>query len=128
MNNKFIIDSSIFVAFYYGGDQNHTKAIEIMKTISGKTLIVHPYVISEVVTVLTYKVSKEVAKIFLSDVIGVDDVFIPNPDILLESEFFVFQKKKISFTDSTLIYLAKKLNAKLITFDKQMIASSKQII
>ena len=39
-----------------------------------------------------------------------------------ESEFFIFQKKKISFTDSTLVYLAKKLNVKLVTFDKQMIS------
>ena len=125
MDSKYIIDSSIFVAFYYEGDQNHTKALEIIKNILGKTLIVHPYVISEVATVLTYKVSKKVAEVFLSDVIGVDDVFIPNPDVLLESEFFLFQKKKISFTDSTLVYLAKKLNAKLVTFDKQMIASLK---
>src|SRR3989344_1365860 len=125
MDSKYIIDSSIFVAFYYEGDQNHKNALEIIKTISGKTLIIHPYVISEVVTVLTYKVSKEVAEVFLSDVIGVDDVFIPNPDVLSESEFFIFQKKKISFTDSTLVYLAKKLNAKLVTFDKQMIASLK---
>jgi len=122
MDSKYIIDSSIFVAFYYEGDQNHKNALEIIKTISGKTLIIHPYVISEVVTVLTYKVSKEVAEVFLSDVIGVDDVFIPNPDVLSESEFFIFQKKKISFTDSTLVYLAKKLNVKLVTFDKQMIS------
>ena len=122
MDTKYIIDSSVFVAFYYEGDQNHENALAIIKEISGKTLIVHPYVVSEVATVLTYKISKKIAETFLSDVIGVDDIHIPNPDVLLESEFFIFQKKKISFTDATLVYLAKKLNAKLITFDKQMIS------
>ena len=126
MDTKYVIDSSVFIAFYYEGDQNHENALKLIKEISGKILIVHPYVISEVVTVLTYKVSKEIAEKFLSDVINVDDVHIPNPDVLLESEFFIFQKKKISFTDTTIVYLAKKLNTKLITFDKQMISLLKK--
>ena len=93
-----------------------------LKEIQGKELIVHPYVISEVVTVLTYRFSKKLAESFLSNILGTDDINIFHPDVLLESEFFIFQKKKISFTDSTLVYLAKKLNASLITFDKQMIS------
>lgn len=126
MDTKYIIDSSVFVAFYYEGDQNHKNALEILKEISGNTLVIHPYVISEVATVLTYKVSKKLAESFLSDVVGIDDVYIPNPDVLLESEFFIFQNKKISFVDSALVYLAKKMSAKLITFDKQMISLLKK--
>ncbi len=51
--NRFIVDSSVFVAFYYENDTNHAKAVRIMAELEQKFLVVHPYVIQEVITVLT---------------------------------------------------------------------------
>ena len=48
------------------------------------------------------------------------DVKIINNEAWDEIDFYVTLPHKISFTDAALIFLAGKMDAKLITFDKQL--------
>ena len=122
MENKYIIDSSVFVAFYYQGDANHHNAVEILKSIEESFTVVHPYVVSEVATVLAYKVSKKVAEMFIFDIMATSNMYLITPDIIKESDFFVKQSKKMSFVDTSLVFWAKRMGVNLITFDKQILS------
>jgi predicted nucleic acid-binding protein len=124
--DKFVVDSSVFVAFYHQGEHNHQTALEILASLKDKALIVHPYVIQETATVLTYKLGRDAAVKFLSDIEAAANVYIPFVDMAGEIHGFIAEKKKISFTDSALLVLAKKQKAQLLTFDRQMLASFKE--
>jgi predicted nucleic acid-binding protein len=115
-----VLDSSVFVAFYHAGDSCHQEAVETLKRLDNATLLVHPYVIQEVVTVLAYRIGKKVADDFLRDVLSSTNVRLVNPDLKAESEFFLRIKDRLSFTDSSLIVLAQQTKAELVTFDRQM--------
>lgn len=63
-SNRFIVDSSVFISFYHQDDTNHAEALRVMDELQQKFLVIHPYVIQEVITVLTYKVGNKVAAEF----------------------------------------------------------------
>lgn len=120
-SNRCVIDSSLFVAFYRDIDASHADALRIMQELSGATLIVHPYVIQETATVLTYGCGVAVAKQFLSDIGNASNIIIPAIDIQHDVRLFMASGAKLSFTDVALIGLAKEMDTSLVTFDKQML-------
>lgn len=122
-SDRFIVDSSVFVSFYHQDDTNHAEATRIMAGLQQKFLVIHPYVIQEVITVLTYKVGNKVAAEFISDIFeNAPDVLIPALNMQSDVEFFKMLGKKISLTDATLINLSKTLHLPVVTFDKQIIS------
>ncbi|RJQ34504.1 type II toxin-antitoxin system VapC family toxin [Candidatus Parcubacteria bacterium] len=124
--NRFLIDSSVFVAFYYEGDAQHTDALRVMADISAQVLIVHPYVIQETATVLAYRLGMPVAKAFVTDVMKAKNVLIPAADVYRDAAFFLDYSKKMSFTDIALIGLARSMGVPIVTFDKQMLSAFSQ--
>lgn len=121
-SNVFVIDSSVFVAFYYEGDSNHTEAVKIIEGLDSEIRIVHPYIIQETATVLAYKLGINPAVDFLEDVINSPRIFVPFVDIYDDISKFKRAGKKMSFSDVTLVMLAKRERAQLVTFDKQMLS------
>lgn len=121
-SDAFVIDSSVFVAFYYAGDSQHVNAKRVMAELQEKTLIVHPYIIQETATVLTYKFGFEVAQHFLADITMSGNVIIPPVNMAMDIEGFLQLKKKISFADSAILQLATSMNAHLVTFDEQILS------
>ncbi|OGZ02394.1 MAG: hypothetical protein A2946_00390 [Candidatus Liptonbacteria bacterium RIFCSPLOWO2_01_FULL_53_13] len=121
-NDLFVVDSNVFVAFYYEGDAHHRDAVEIIKEIDRKTIVLHPYAIQETATVLAYKFGMAAARKFLSDVTNSPNVLIPSVDISNDIVAFIGVRKKVSFADAALVALAKQINADLVTFDRQMLA------
>lgn len=121
-----VIDSSVFVAFYRDVDTLHRDALRVMQELSADVLIVHPYVIQETATVLTYGAGLTVAKKFLSDVATASNIIIPPVNIQRDIQLFSYSRAKLSFTDIALIGLAKEMGVPLITFDRQMLALSKK--
>ena len=117
----YIIDSSVWVALFLDFDSNHSKAADIFSSINDRILLSYG-VISEVVTVLTYKHSKKQADSFLSFISDNQDIVLMENQIVPEIKFFLKQSAKISFTDISLLYLAGKFKLILITFDKQLIS------
>lgn len=117
-----VIDSNIFIAFYNEADANHEHALFAVREFENSTLVVHPYVIQEVVTVLTYRFGLVVAKKFILDIRGSGNITIPGVDVVGDMQYFSQTNKKISFTDAALVRLVQSMNASLLTFDKQMLA------
>lgn len=116
----WIIDSSVFVAFYRDVDSQHVDAVRVMEKVANMTLIVHPYVIQETATVLAYKVGLEAAKKFCLDVISAGNVIIPSVDARYDVGRFTDIGKKVSFTDAALVELSRTSGAEIITFDKEL--------
>jgi predicted nucleic acid-binding protein len=124
-SRPIVIDSSVFVALYCESDTQHTKAVQIMNDLKGSTIVVHPYVVQESATVLAYRFGAKLAKAFVADIKNAPNIHIPAVDLKRDIDHFTLQKKKMSFTDSTLIGLAQSMNAILLTFDRQMLSSLK---
>ncbi|HXK39046.1 MAG TPA: PIN domain-containing protein [Candidatus Paceibacterota bacterium] len=123
-----VIDSSVFVAFYRDIDALHTDALRIMQELSEYTLVVHPYVIQETATVLTYGAGLSVARQFLVDITAASNIVIPAIGIQNDIRLFLDISSRLSFTDVALIGLAKEMGIPLITFDRQMLALSKKFV
>jgi len=117
-----VIDSSVFVAFYHEGDSMHHSAVRELQALDDALMLIHPYVIQEVATVLAYRLSKKLPNEFIRDLLASDNVTIVHHDIRSETAFFLELENKVSFTDASLILLARETNARLVTFDKQMLA------
>ncbi len=121
----YIIDSSVWVALFLDFDVSHRKAIEIFSALDGKIYL--PYsVILEVSTVLAYKHSKKQADEFLEFIVDNEDIILINNEIKGEVDYYKKIKSKISFADSSIIYLAQRFNLYLLTFDKQIISIAKK--
>lgn len=114
-----VIDSSVWVALFLDFDTQHTKAARAIDKLIGTIYL--PYcVILEVTAILTYKHSKKLANNFLSYIQDNRDIEIINNDVFEEMDFYLALSQRISFVDASLIFLAQKLNARLVTFDKQL--------
>lgn len=108
-------------------DSNHKKAEEIISKLEGKIYL--PYnVIVEVASVLTYKHSKKQANNFLDYIEDNKDIILLENELKSEIEFFKKIDKKVSFVDISLIFLSKRLDLNLITFDSQMISLAKKFL
>jgi predicted nucleic acid-binding protein len=122
VSRPFVVDSNVFISLYYEGDVRHADAVAIFKELADNILVVHPYVIQETATVLTYKLGLLVANSFLGDISNIFHITIPPVDTIRDIETFKSLRKKISFTDAVLIDLAKRMDAHLVTFDKDMLS------
>lgn len=114
-----LVDSSVWVALFLDFDTQHKKAEQTIQKLTG--IIYVPYcVIVEVTTILAYKHSKQLADNFIAYIHNNKDLKIINNDALDEMDFYTTLPNKISFADAALIFLVGKLDAKLVTFDKQL--------
>ncbi len=41
-SERFVVDSSVFVSFYYEDDVNHLEALRVMAELEQKFLVIHP--------------------------------------------------------------------------------------
>lgn len=121
-----LLDSSVWVALFLDFDTQHKKAERIFEGVRGT--IYAPYcVVNETVTVLAYKHSKEQADNFIAFIENNRDILPFDDGLRDELLFYKSIKARISFTDAALLFLSKKLEAKLVTFDKQLENLSKKL-
>ena len=114
-----LVDSSVWVALFLDFDTQHRKAEQLISKLSG-TIYVPYCVIVEVAAILAYKNSKQLANNFIAYIHNNKDIKIINDDALDEMDFYATVPYKLSFVDVALIFLSGKLDAKLVTFDKQL--------
>lgn len=117
---QVVLDSSVILAYYSEIDEFHAEAVKAADQLERGTSVVHPYVIQEVATLITYRLGTEAARQFLEDIICSDNILIPRIEVEKDIAYFVRLNRKISFTDAALIRLAKEMNASLLTFDRQL--------
>lgn len=114
-----LVDSSVLVALFLDFDTQHTKAERVWRQLQGHIYI--PYcVANEVITILTYKHSKQQADKFIDFLAGVDEIEVIEDTFQREAEFYKKLNARVSFTDAALILFSLRLQAGLITFDKQL--------
>ena len=115
----YLLDSSVWVALFLDFDTQHEKAVRVIAKLKGKIYV--PYcIVAEVTTILAYKHSKQLADNFILYVRDNMDIGIVNNDACDEMDFYTSLSDKLSFVDAALIFLSRKLNAELVTFDKQL--------
>lgn len=116
-----ILDSNVWIAFFYESDSQHKKAEKIVQEL-GLFVTVPEYVIVEVSSVLCLRASKKISNDFLESIFDNENI-----DILLSNEEFFnsvvenfknFKNKKLSFIDVALLCLSKSYQ--VITFDKDL--------
>jgi len=122
----YLVDSSVWVALFLDFDTQHRKAERMIPKLSG-TIYVPYCVITEVTAILTYKHSKALANNFVAYVRDNRDLKIVNDDALDEMSFYTTIPHRLSLVDAALIFLSKKLDAELITLDKQLERIAKRI-
>ena len=121
-NSRVVLDSSVILAFYSKTDHFHEEAVRIAEDLGQATSFLHPYVIQEVATLLTYRLGVEVAKEFFEDIQRSSNVIIPTVQVAGDIKYFLRINRKMSLTDIALLRLAEEMNATLLTFDRQLLA------
>ncbi len=116
-----LIDSSVWVALYLDFDSNHEKAKNLFQLLEGKRVYLPYCIIVEVASVLARKHSKKQADDFLEFVIENCDIYIFNDTIDEEIRSFLGLPDRISFTDSSIICIAKQRGLEVLSFDKQLL-------
>jgi predicted nucleic acid-binding protein len=127
VSSTVVVDSSVLVAFYLTDDSQHDNAVQVLSEVREMNMLLHPFVIQEVVTVLTYRSGVALAKNFVSDVQQADNVFITNLNVEADLSAFKKLRLKISLADIAVVSLASEQKAQLLTFDQQMLAAAKKL-
>lgn len=113
-----IFDSSVWVALFLNDDPHHLLAEQIYEQIDEFIHVPYP-VVAEVATVLTYRHSKEQAKKFISFLHSEVRILLTDSMIEEDIKAFLHVSQRISFTDISVVHMAKRYNLTLMTFDKQ---------
>jgi len=117
----YVLDSNIFIWAFYEDDSLHELSIKLLSEIQNSKIIVPYCVVQEVSSIFSYRFWKQKADDFLKFLLETDNIELINNDILGEINFYLSFQDSISFTDLSLIYIAQKFSAELLTFDKQLL-------
>lgn len=125
MEDKIILDSNIWIAYFDKNDSTHLAAIKVFESLNSKIFITH-FLISEISTILQFKLWKDFSDLFLDWIKdrNIEIIELEDFDILID--FYTKNDfKKLSFIDHSLLLLSKDFE--VITFDKDLNKLIKQI-
>lgn len=116
-----LIDSDFFIGLYFKQDAHHKTCIRIVERLD-EELMLSTDVLDEVMTKLTYFGQKQLARDFFHYATNESYFHLIFPNyVLIERAFSIFslQKKRISFTDSMNIAIAKEFSIDtIVSFDR----------
>ncbi len=117
---KYIIDTSFFISLFLEEDINHEEAKKILKekNILTNDVIMNPFIIEEVFTILTYKWWKKFSDNFFKS-LKIFNIIYSSTSMEKYINFYSNVEQKISFADISIIYDWIYYNCELISFDKQ---------
>ena len=121
---SYILDSSVWIALFVESDSTHEDAVKLFESIETSKVVIPYCVILEVCTVLSCRHSFEHTQNFMRYIQNNEDIFILDNSAQEEMYFYQSLKTAISFTDVSLIFLAKKHGFTLVTFDRKMLQLS----
>jgi predicted nucleic acid-binding protein len=118
---KYIFDTSFLLSLVLTDDTNHAEAVEIFETMKDNSVFfINELTYVELLTVATYKagvIEKDIVKSILND-LGTTFLNSGNTEYI---NFFEFLDKKISVTDASILYDARRYSLTILTFDREMI-------
>lgn len=116
-----ILDSNIWISFFYDPDSQHERARQLMKEVA-KPIVIPEYVFTEVSTVLAQLGDKRLANAFIDSITDNGDVIIlpfENNEFDRTIKLFrAYGKKNLSFVDMSLVFLAQTFQ--VLTFDRKL--------
>ena len=115
----YTFDSNIYIWGFLEWHESEIESTNWLSNVEEKIII--PYIIlSEVLTILTYKSNKDLANKFLNFIESDERFVIVHTDI--EESLLLWKNipKNIAHADIVLLYTALKYWAELITYDKQL--------
>lgn len=122
-----VLDTSFLYAIFQEEDKHHKKAKEIAKILANEEIIFIPIeVVQELVTVITYRKSSEVAIKIANIILDPKSAIgiVNSHEVVFDDAWKIFKEEsphKFSFVDCVLISMTKNSDdAKLITFDKAL--------
>lgn len=128
-NNYVIFDANIWIAYYKDNDTLKNKALAEIKQFekSANQCLITNLIAQEVFSVLTYAGYKKLANQFIDFCLNnkritwldLDNNFIEKINLFSKSE--KLRRTKLSLTDYSIIFLVKKFNFAVLSFDKELI-------
>lgn len=121
---ELLVDSDFFIALYSSSDTNHQGALLLLEKIRKKEagLLISVLVYSEIVTVLSQRVSQATARHFMEDSEMAGLHIAQTTEELFEKSKAIFKNqrsKNVSFTDASNIALARiKGFSSIVSFDR----------
>lgn len=117
---RYVVDTSFVSSFFNSEDINHSKALQLAKSIYSEHIIVPSVVIAELST--SFSKNEDFTNLILENVFDIASEIFP----LDESNIFdylAFQKDRVNnlkALDSIILYSALVSDAELLTFDKKL--------
>ena len=125
---RYVVDTSFVSSFFNSEDINHSKALQLAKSIYSEYIIVPSVVIAELST--SFSKNEDFTNLILENVFDIASEIYP----LDESNIFdylAFQKDRannLKALDSIILYSALVSDAELLTFDKKLKRKYKDLI
>ena len=115
---QIIADSSVWVAYFYDKDSQHTRAVQVLEEES-LPILVPEYILLETVTILRQKKEELALQKFMLAAMR-DDVYLRARNLGIEVArlYATPEYKKLSFVDVSLVLLSKEY--RVITFDRAL--------
>jgi len=122
-----LLDACFLLAYDNEADIHHQKARSMWKEFKDQQIFISDYVFDEIMGVTRRKLGHERATI-----IG-DHILQTIPLIMIDNHLFkeswqLFKKEKLSFTDCTIIVLARLGKLSIATFDKELRATYPDVL
>lgn len=115
-----LLDTDFLISRIFSDQSTHKKALKLAKKIENKVQFVCNLVLFELGTVLSHKFGQDKAITIVSELRSSTLTVIRPSEIDEEEAWNLFlnkNKKGISYTDCMNLYLAKKNNYKVVSFD-----------
>ncbi len=125
---RYVVDTSFVSSFFNSEDINHSKALQLAKSIYSEYIIVPSVVIAELST--SFSKNEDFTNLILENIFDIASEIFP----LDESNIFdylAFQKDRannLKALDSIILYSALVNHAELLTFDKKLKRKYKGLI
>jgi len=118
-----IFDTSFLVSFYHTGDSNHAKAMEIATSLENEEKMLPDTILFETITVLIYRAGMETAKNAYFELTSDPKTGFLHFDRQEREEIItelLERHDKLSSADMSVAYLARKMGAKILSFDRNL--------
>lgn len=116
-----ILDSNVWIAFFYESDSQHKKAEQILKNL-GAFIVVPEYVVVEVSSILRFNAGEKISNMFLDSIFDNENTgILPSDENFFNSvveNFKNYENRRLSFVDTALLCLSESYD--VITFDKDL--------
>ena len=124
-----VLDSSFLVSFFREEDSNNSEAIGAFKRNADNEMLLPETVFFETLTVLNYKSGMTLARQAYEKLLSNRQIsfypFSEGEKLCFLHEFFA-AGGKMSVPDASVVYLAKKTGAEVLTFDKEIIKATRK--